>query len=66
VLDEALRDREWLEDRFSLADIAYSSHLWLATEGGLDLSATPAVAGWLERMLARPAWKKTMALIFEG
>ncbi|HEX2656994.1 MAG TPA: glutathione S-transferase family protein, partial [Polyangia bacterium] len=31
VLDEALRDREWLEDRFSLADIAYSSHLWLAT-----------------------------------
>jgi glutathione S-transferase len=64
VLEEALRDREWLEDQFSLADIAYTSHLWLVAEGGFDLSPTPAVAGWLERMLARPAWKKTAALIF--
>ena len=66
VLEEALRGREWLEEQFSLADIAYTSHLWLAAEGedGYDLSPTPAVAAWLERMLARPAWKQTMALIF--
>lgn len=64
VLEEALRGREWLVDQFSLADIAYSSHLWLAAEGGLELP--PAVTAWLERMLARPAWKKTLALIFEG
>lgn len=65
VLEEALRDREWLEGAFSLADVAYTSHLWLVAEGGFDLSPTPAVRAWLERMLARPAWKKTAALIFE-
>jgi glutathione S-transferase len=65
VLEEALRDREWLGDQFSLADIAYASHLWLIAEGGFDLAPTPAVAAWLERMLARPAWKQTAALIFD-
>jgi glutathione S-transferase len=65
VLEGALRDREWLEGTFSLADVAHAPHLWLVAEGGFDLSPWPSVAAWLERTLARPAWRKTRALVFD-
>jgi glutathione S-transferase len=64
VLEQALAGREWLEGAFSLADIAYAPHLWFVAEGGFDLTATPAVKAWLDRLWARPAWRKTVALIF--
>jgi glutathione S-transferase len=64
VLEQALAGREWLEGAFSLADIAYAPHLWLVAEGGFDYSATPAVQAWVDRLWARPAWRKTAALIF--
>jgi glutathione S-transferase len=46
-----------------MADIAYAPHLWLVADGGLDFSGTPAVKAWLERLWARPGWRKTLALI---
>ena len=64
VLEEALAGREWLEDDFSIADIAYAPHLWFVSEGGFDFSATPGVQAWLNRLWARPAWQRTLALIF--
>jgi glutathione S-transferase len=64
VLEQALTDREWLEGAFSIADVAYAPHLWLVAEGGHDFASTPAVQSWLERLWARPAWRKTAALIF--
>jgi glutathione S-transferase len=64
VLEQALVDRDWLEREFSLADIAYASHLWLVGESGFDFSATPRVRAWLDRLLARPAWKKAAELVF--
>lgn len=64
VLESALAGREWLEGTFSLADIAYTPHLWMVVEGGFDLAPYPAVRGWLDRLLARPAWKKAEALVF--
>ena len=64
VLDAALAEREWLEGDFSLADIAYAPHLWLLAEGGFDFSATPAMSAWLTRLLARPAWKETVAMVY--
>jgi glutathione S-transferase len=64
VLEQALADREWLETAFSLADIAYAPHLWLVAEGGYDFAATPSVRAWLDRMWARPAWRKTADMIF--
>lgn len=64
VLEATLGDREWLEGEFSLADIAYAPHLWLVAEGGFDFASTPAVRAWLDRLWARPAWQKTVALIF--
>jgi glutathione S-transferase len=64
VLEKALADRDWLENVFSLADIAYAPHLWFVAEGGFDFTATPRVQAWLERLWARTAWRTTKALIF--
>jgi len=65
VLESALEEREWLEQRFSLADIAHAPHLAFLVEGGFDFSSTPRVRAWLERTLARPAWKEARALVFD-
>jgi len=64
VLEGALADRDWLEREFSLADIAYAPHLSLVAEGGFDLSPYPRVRAWLDRLLARPAWRKAAGTIF--
>jgi glutathione S-transferase len=64
VLEGALADRDWLEREFSLADIAYAPHLSLVAEGGFDLSPYPRVRAWLDRLLARPAWRKAAEMIF--
>jgi glutathione S-transferase len=71
VLEQALSGRDWLEGEFSLADIAYAPHFAAVVEGeekkdGLGLSATPNVAAWLQRMWARPAWKKATEMAFSG
>lgn len=66
VLEEALGNREWLEGEFSLADISYAPHLMLIQEGGFDFAPHQRVKAWLERLLARPAWKSTFELIFAG
>jgi len=68
VLEQALAGRDWLEGEFSLADIAYAPHFAAVAEGdgGLDLSATPNVGAWLQRMWARPAWKKATEMAFRG
>jgi glutathione S-transferase len=65
VLDATLHDREWLEARFSLADIAYAPHLAFLVEGGFDFSSTPRVRSWLERLLSRPTWQQARALVFD-
>lgn len=64
VLDAALAGREWLEGTFTLADVAYAPHLALVVEGGYDLAPYPNVRGWLDRLLARPAWRRTAELVF--
>jgi len=64
VLEGALAGREWLEGTFSLADVAYAPHLWLIVEGGFDLAHYPMVRAWLERLLARPAWRRAAELVF--
>lgn len=64
VLDNAVQGREWLEEAFSLAEIAFAPHLWMIAQGGFDLSECPALQDWLGRIWARPAWKQTAALVF--
>jgi glutathione S-transferase len=64
VLDGALEGRAWLEGELSLADLAYAPHLWLIADGGFDFAPFPAVRAWLERLLARPAWRKATELVW--
>ena len=62
VLEAALGGRDWLEGNFSLADIAYAPHFWMLAQGepALDLTPTPNVKAWLERLWNRPAWPKAV------
>ena len=58
-LAAALEDREWLAGRFSVADIAMATVLREA--GDTDLvSSRPALAAYLDRALARPAFKRAL------
>jgi glutathione S-transferase len=66
VLQDALAGKEWLEGAFTLADVAYAPHLALAVEAGLSLDPYPGVKAWLERLVARPAWRKAAELVFGG
>jgi glutathione S-transferase len=64
VLEAALANRDWLEGDFTLADIAYAPHLLLVAEGGFDFSRYPRVRAWLDRLKARPSWRKVEQMIF--
>lgn len=63
VLEAALEGRDWLETSFSLADVAYVPHLTFVAEGGFDFAVYPRIKAWLERLWARPAWRKTFELV---
>jgi glutathione S-transferase len=66
VLERGLEGRDWLEGEFSLADIAYAPHFYLIEEGDFDFSPYPRVHAWLKRLEARPAWQKTVDLVFSA
>ena len=66
ILEGALTNAEWLVGDYSLADIAFAPHLGFLVQYGFDFPGTPRVRAWLERIRARPAWRKAHALIFDG
>jgi glutathione S-transferase len=56
VLDDHLKDREWVVgNRFSIADLNAASVVSMARFGKIDISYAPKVEAWLDRCLARPA-----------
>jgi GSH-dependent disulfide-bond oxidoreductase len=60
VLNERLKDREYLADGYSIADIA--TYPWVARYEWhkTDLNDFPAVKRWFDTISARPAVKKGM------
>jgi glutathione S-transferase len=61
-LDEKLRGREFLLDRFSVADGYLATVLnWTRATPEIDLSAYPSVKAYLERMRARPSIAEALA-----
>lgn len=64
VLESQLKERTWLEQHYSLADIAFAPHFWMIQEGGFEFDTFPAVRDWLERLFKRPAWLRTVETIF--
>lgn len=61
VLEQQVAQRPYLVgDRFTAADLNVSTVLTLVPLCGIDISAYPAMAQWMERCLERPAaedWK---------
>ncbi len=53
---------DWLAGDYSLADICYAPLATIANGVGLsaEISALPAVAGWLDRLRQRPAIQAAM------
>jgi glutathione S-transferase len=61
-LDTKLKDREFLLDRFSVADCYLTTVLnWTRATPEVDLSAYPNVKAYLERMRARPSVAAALA-----
>ena len=61
-LDARLKDREFLLDRFSVADGYLATVLnWTRATPQIDLSAYPNVKAYLERMRARPSVTAALA-----
>jgi glutathione S-transferase len=55
VMDQHLsRASFFVGERYSIADIALYAYTHCAADGGFDLSAFPAVSGWLERVNLQP------------
>lgn len=59
-LAAAIEGREWLAGRFSIADIAMASVLRNVEGGGL-IEERPVLTAYLERAIARPAFKAALA-----
>ncbi|MFC0203026.1 glutathione S-transferase family protein [Novosphingobium soli] len=62
-LEAALGDRAWLAGEFSIADIAMATILRALPDDGPGTSlvqARPALAAYLERALARPAFQRAL------
>jgi glutathione S-transferase len=55
VMEGHLKSRDWfIDDRYSIADIALYAYTHVANEGGYDLAPYPAIRAWLERVSAQP------------
>lgn len=60
ALSDALKDREWLVEAFSVADILMAEVLRpIGDDGGLD--SHPVLAAYVNRAKGRPAFKKAHA-----
>jgi glutathione S-transferase len=60
-LEERLKDRDYLADEFSLADIAHAGNFVrlreLEERGEVSLDECPAVAAWMERLESRESYR---------
>ena len=55
VMEGHLKSREWfVDERYSIADIALYAYTHVADEGGFDLTGYPAIRAWLERVKSQP------------
>jgi glutathione S-transferase len=63
-LEERLKDRDYLADEYSLADIAHAGNFVrlrdLEERGEVPLDGYPNVAAWMERLESRKGYKAAM------
>ncbi len=65
VLDERLKDEEYLAGDFSIADIAHWSWVRIYNWAGVPIDDLPHLKRWLDQLEARPALIKGAAVPFE-
>lgn len=63
VMDKALKDRSFIAGEYSIADIALLPWLRALQRWDLSLTATPHVATWYQRLMARPAVSRGFAVL---
>jgi len=56
VLNEYLKENEFLAGSYSIADIGCFAYVSTAEEGGVSLSDFPAVKRWCERVCSQPGY----------
>jgi len=58
VMETQLATRRYfVEDRYTIADIALYAYTHVADEAGLDLAPYPAIRAWLDRVRGRPRYR---------
>jgi len=62
VLNKRLADRDYLAGDYSIADMASLGWAKLWERQGQDITEFPNMKAWLERLLARPAVKRGLAV----
>jgi glutathione S-transferase len=63
ILDKQLKDHDYLVgDKYSIADIANFGWIHMLNFSGVDLDSFPNLKAWWERVLARPAVQKGLAI----
>jgi GST-like protein len=62
VLDTRLRDRDYVAGDYSIADIACFTWAIRNHRHGIDIAEFPNVVNWIERIGARPAVSKALAI----
>jgi len=61
VMEQHLRGRSWfVEERFSLADIALYAYTHVAEEGGLELARYPQLRAWIGKVAAQPRYVRLL------
>ncbi len=56
-LDDWLIGHEWLvADRYTIADIGMFPYVFMAPQGGYDMTRFPAIDAWLARVRAQRGW----------
>ena len=62
VMEGHLATREFfVNDRYSIADIALYAYTHVAPDGGLSLDAYPAVRAWIKRVASQPGYIELLA-----
>jgi len=62
VMESHLKTRRFfVDERYSIADIALYAYTHVAPEGGLDLTPYPSVRAWLDRVAQQPGHVKITA-----
>ena len=65
VLDKRLAGRDFVADDYSIADMAIIGWMRSPERQGIDIDEFPNLKAWRERLLARPAVERGIALGFE-